>query len=77
MLNTPASYRIIIPALEAVQPNIGVEVVPPISKRIDFGNSRICAIGLYGAVAPGVVDVDSYFIGDRPLGDFYLIDTYS
>ena len=69
-INKPTRYRIIVPALEVIQPNIAVVIISPISKRIDFGNSRIVAVGLYGVVAPGIVDVACY------LAAVFVIDAY-
>ena len=54
--NKPPELRVIVPAVEIVQPRLGVVIIPPVAERILIAHGVAGGVG-DGAVAPGVVGV--------------------
>ena len=62
--NKPPELRVIVPAVEIVQPRLRVVVVPPVAERILVAHGVAGGVG-DGTLAPGVVAVLSH---DLPRG---------
>ena len=62
--NKPPEVRVIIPAVEIVQPSFGIVIIPPVAERILIAHGVAGGVG-DGAFAPGVVAVLSH---DLPRG---------
>ena len=54
--NKPPELRAIVPAIQVIQPRLGVVVVAPVAERILFAHGVAAGVG-DGALAPGVVAV--------------------
>ena len=54
--NKPPELRVIIPAIQVIQPRLGVVIVPPVAEGILVAHGVAGGVG-DGAVAPGVVAV--------------------
>ena len=72
-IEKPPPLRVIVPALQIVQPGLGVVVIPPISERIERADNPLltrCRARLGGnrAVAPRIVCVRAY------LGSVFRVD---
>ena len=62
--NKSPELRVIIPAVEIVQPRLGIVIVPSVAERILIAHGVASSVG-DGAVAPGVVAVGG---NDLPRG---------
>ena len=72
-IQKPSPLRVIVPALQIVQPGVGVVVIPPIPERIKRADNPLlnrCRARLGGnrAVAPCVIGVRAY------LGSVFRVD---
>ena len=64
--NKPPELRVIIPAVEIVQPRFGVVIVPPVAERILIAHGVAAGVG-DGAFAPSVVAVSGHHLArSRP-----------
>ena len=63
-IDKPPEVRVIIPAVEIVQPSFGIVIIPPVAERILIAHGVAGGVG-DGAFAPGVVAVLSH---DLPRG---------
>ena len=52
----PPELRAIVPAVEVIQPGLGVVIIPPVAEGILFAHGVAAGIG-DGALAPGIVAV--------------------
>ena len=62
--NKSPELRVIVPAIQVIQPGLGIVVIPPVAERILVAHGVAGSVG-DGAVAPGVVAVLSH---DLPRG---------
>ena len=72
-IQKPSPLRVIVPALQIVQPGLGVVVIPPIPERIERADNLLlnrCRARLGGnrAVAPCVIGIGAY------LGSVFRVD---
>ena len=59
--NKPPELRVIISAVEIIQPCLGVVIIPPVAEGILFAHGVAGGVG-YGAFAPGVVAVPGHHL---------------
>ena len=57
----PPELRAIVPAIQVIQPRLGVVIIPPIAEGILFPNGVAAGVG-DGALAPGVVAVSGHHL---------------
>ena len=57
----PPELRVIVPAVEIVQPRFGVVVIAPVAEGILFAHGVAAAVG-NGTLAPGVVAVSGHYL---------------
>ena len=72
-IQEPSPLRVIVPALQIVQPRVRIVVIPPISERIERADNLLlnrCRARLGGnrAVAPCVIGIRAY------LGSVFRVD---
>ena len=70
--NKPPELRVIIPAIQVIQPGFGVVIVPPVAEGILVAHGVAGGVG-DGAVAPGVVAVLSHDLAGGGADDGYNV----